>query len=81
VRFDHFCCNFQGAKDFDCVEGSRTHVTIIFNTFVLCQVFNEINARSIGDELNVFQGLFSNPVFLQIILFTVVAQYGLVEYG
>jgi magnesium-transporting ATPase (P-type) len=72
---------FLGAGDFGCVEGSRTHVTIIFNTFVFCQVFNEINARSIGDEVNVFKGLFHNPVFLQIIAFTVCAQYGLVEYG
>lgn len=72
---------FLGAKDFDCEEGSRLHTTIIFNTFVFCQVFNEINARSISNQVNVFYGLFSNPVFLQIIAFTVAAQYFLVEYG
>ena len=44
-------------------------------------MFNEINARSIGDEMNVFHGLFSNVMFIAIIIFTVVAQYFIVEYG
>ena len=30
---------------FGVVVGSRQHTTIIFNTFVFCQIFNEINAR------------------------------------
>ena len=31
--------------------------------------------------MNVFRGLVQNPIFVAIILFTVVAQYGLVEFG
>ena len=31
--------------------------------------------------MNVFRGLDKNPIFIGIILFTVVAQYGLVEFG
>ena len=54
---------------------------MIFNTFVFCQVFNELNARSIGDEMNVFKGLYRSPLFLSIIIFTVIAQYGIIEYG
>ena len=61
--------------------GSHVHLTIIFNTFVFCQIFNEFNARSIGDDLNVFKGLYRNPIFGAIILFTVGAQYLLVEHG
>ena len=61
--------------------GSHVHLTIIFNTFVFCQIFNEFNARSIGDDLNVFKGLYRNPIFLAIIIFTIFAQYLLVEYG
>jgi hypothetical protein len=57
------------------------HFTIVFNTFVFCQIFNEINARNIGNEMNVFRGLVANPIFMAIIIFTVIAQYGLVEYG
>lgn len=56
-------------------------ITIIFNTFVLCQVFNEINARSIGDSMNVFHGVFRNPLFVSILVFTLIAQYYIVTYG
>jgi len=68
-------------EHFNTVPGSPTHTTIIFNTFVYCQIFNEINARSIGDSMNVFKGLFRNHLFLCIVFFTVVAQYLIVEYG
>jgi magnesium-transporting ATPase (P-type) len=70
-----------GALHFGVVEGTVLHGTIIFNTFVFCQVFNEVNARSIGDEMNVFHGLHANVMFLAIIAFTVVAQYFIVESG
>ena len=38
-------------------------------------------SRNIGNELNVFRGLVKNPIFVGIIIFTAVAQYGLVEFG
>jgi len=34
-------------------------------------VFNEINARRINDELNVFEGLHTSPIFLAVIAVTV----------
>lgn len=46
------------------------HYTIIFNTFVLMQLFNEINARKIHGERNVFDGIFGNPIFCSIVLGT-----------
>lgn len=70
-----------GAEDFDVKSNSVEHITIVFNTFVICQIFNEFNARSIGNDMNVFRGLAENPVFVGIIIFTILAQYGLVEYG
>mmetsp|Transcript_14213 Transcript_14213/g.23654 ORF Transcript_14213/g.23654 Transcript_14213/m.23654 type:complete len:1068 (-) Transcript_14213:64-3267(-) len=70
-----------GAPHFGVVEGSKEHITVIFNTFVYCQVFNEINARSIGDDMNVFKGLANSPLFVAILVVTVVAQYGIVEFG
>uniref|UniRef100_A0A8C3NF93 Calcium-transporting ATPase n=1 Tax=Geospiza parvula TaxID=87175 RepID=A0A8C3NF93_GEOPR len=33
------------------------HFTIIFNTFVLMQLFNELNARKLHGERNVFEGV------------------------
>ena len=44
-------------------------------------MFNEFNARSIGNDMNVFRGIAGNPIFIGIIIFTIIAQYGLVEYG
>jgi len=70
-----------GAEDFNTVEGSKEHFTIVFNTFVFCQLFNEFNARSIGNEFNVFKGLQRNPLFIGIAIFTCIGQYVLVEFG
>uniref|UniRef100_A0A8C9YRQ7 Calcium-transporting ATPase n=1 Tax=Sander lucioperca TaxID=283035 RepID=A0A8C9YRQ7_SANLU len=50
------------------------HYTIIFNTFVLMQLFNEINARKIHGERNVFDGIFANPIFCAIVLGTFAVQ-------
>jgi len=55
--------------------------TFIFNIFVLCQVFNEFNARSIGNKMWVFYGLFKNPIFGVIIIITVGLQIFIVEVG
>ena len=46
------------------------------------QIFNEINARKLGvKEFNVFSGFFNNPLFLLILVGTMVVQYFLVQYG
>jgi magnesium-transporting ATPase (P-type) len=58
------------------------HYTIIFQAFVCMQIFNEINARKLGvKEFNVFSGFFNNPLFLLILVGTMVVQYFLVQYG
>ncbi|KAM4610725.1 plasma membrane calcium-transporting ATPase 3b isoform 2-T2 [Polymixia lowei] len=57
------------------------HYTIIFNTFVLMQLFNEINARKIHGERNVFDGIFGNPIFCSIVLGTFLMQIVIVQWG
>ncbi|KAM5148909.1 plasma membrane calcium-transporting ATPase 2 isoform 3-T3 [Mantella aurantiaca] len=57
------------------------HYTIIFNTFVLMQLFNEINARKIHGERNVFDGIFRNPIFCTIVLGTFAIQIIIVQFG
>ena len=44
-------------------------------------MFNELNARSIGDSADVLSGLGSNPMFLAVVGFTVLARVGIVECG
>ena len=39
-------------------------------------MFNEVNARHIGNDCDVFSGLQANPLFVGILLFTLVAQVG-----
>ena len=50
------------------------HFTIIFNTFVMMTLFNEINARKIHGQRNIFEGLQRNIVFLTIWIGTMAAQ-------
>ena len=58
-----------------------THYTIIFNSFVLMQLFNEINCRVLSAERNVFKGVLSNPYFGFIWVGTMVLQVIIVQYG
>jgi len=50
------------------------HFTIIFNTFVMMTLFNEINARKIHGQRNVFDGLNRNPLFIGIWITTFLVQ-------
>jgi Ca2+ transporting ATPase len=46
------------------------------------QVFNEINARKLkSTEINVFSNFFNNPLFIIILVATIVIQIACVEFG
>lgn len=60
---------------------SSVHYTMVFNTFVFLQIFNELNARKVNTHLNVFSGVFTNPIYCGIIVITVVVQVLIVEFG
>ncbi|KAF5466056.1 hypothetical protein F2P56_016014 [Juglans regia] len=68
---------FKGQSIFDVTE--KVKDTLIFNTFVLCQVFNEFNARKL-EKKNVFKGIHRNRLFLGIIAITIVLQVVMVEF-
>ncbi|KAJ1439835.1 P-type ATPase [Sesbania bispinosa] len=53
--------------------------TLIFNAFVLCQIFNEFNARK-PDEFNIFKGVTRNYLFMGIVGLTVVLQIIIIEF-
>lgn len=50
------------------------HFTIIFNSFVMMTLCNEINARKIHGQRNIFEGLQRNPIFIGIWIGTMVGQ-------
>lgn len=71
----------KGPQLFNCEDGSSHHFTIVFNAFVYCQIFNEFNAREIGDVFNPIGSLEESPMFSLVIIFTIISQYLIVEYG
>ncbi|KAJ9696035.1 hypothetical protein PVL29_008343 [Vitis rotundifolia] len=68
---------FKGEFFFNVDE--KVKDTLVFNTFVLCQVFNEFNARKM-EKQNVFKGIQKNKLFLGIVGFTIVLQVVMVEF-
>ncbi|XP_046730684.1 plasma membrane calcium-transporting ATPase 4 isoform X3 [Silurus meridionalis] len=84
-----FTLLFAGEKIF-CMDSGRNsplhsppseHYTIIFNVFVMMQLFNEINARKIHGERNVFEGIHRNPIFCSVVLGTFILQIIIVQLG
>ncbi|KAG1465460.1 hypothetical protein G6F56_004882 [Rhizopus delemar] len=55
--------------------------TIVFNTFVFCQIFNEINCRRIDSKLNIFHNVLANKFFLFIFFLCVGLQAIIVNFG
>ncbi|KAK1586482.1 hypothetical protein Q3G72_002963 [Acer saccharum] len=53
--------------------------TLIFNSFVFCQVFNEISSREM-EEINVFRGILDNYVFVVVLAVTVLFQIIIIEF-
>ncbi|KAI1726179.1 e1-E2 ATPase domain-containing protein [Ditylenchus destructor] len=80
---------FAGETFFDVKSGRYAplhsppteHFTIVFNSFVMTTLFNEINARKIHGERNVFQGLFTNPIYYCIWMATMAVQVIIVQFG
>ncbi|KAL5546366.1 hypothetical protein UlMin_006053 [Ulmus minor] len=60
-------------------DATATLNTLIFNTFVFCQVFNEINSRDM-EKINIFRGMFSSWIFLAVMVCTVVFQVIIIEF-
>ncbi|XP_064949550.1 calcium-transporting ATPase 5, plasma membrane-type-like [Musa acuminata AAA Group] len=76
--------NFGGRSILHLKNDTRAHAdkaknTFIFNTFVLCQIFNEFNARK-PDERNVFRGVTTNRLFMVIVGITVLLQVLIIEF-
>jgi Ca2+-transporting ATPase len=59
----------------------EARLTFVFNTFVLMQVFNELNARATRFDRSVLRHLTDSPLFLLVVVVTVVAQVGIVQLG
>ncbi|XP_022885993.1 calcium-transporting ATPase 2, plasma membrane-type-like [Olea europaea var. sylvestris] len=64
----------HGSSDSDLVLN-----TLIFNSFVFCQLFNEVNSREM-EKADVLEGILDNSVFVGVLGTTVIFQIIIVEY-
>ncbi|CAI6088448.1 unnamed protein product [Clonostachys chloroleuca] len=55
--------------------------TIIFNTFVWMQIFNEFNNRRLDNRLNIFEGIHRNHFFVGITILMVGLQVAIIYIG
>jgi len=67
-------------RHFEGATPSR-HLTIVFNLFVFFQIFNMLGARKINDEINIFEGIFKNAMFLAVWFTIVGGQICMVLFG
>jgi len=68
-------------ENIDKAGRNEKHLCFIFNVFVWFQIWNEINARKVNGEWEVFELFFENPYFPGILLLTVILQVFIVEVG
>ncbi|KAG0145622.1 hypothetical protein CROQUDRAFT_45541 [Cronartium quercuum f. sp. fusiforme G11] len=71
----------KGTDEASRIAADDEHKTIVFNTFVFCQIFNQFNARVLDRRLDIFTGLFRNIYFLIIMLIMLAGQVLIVEVG
>lgn len=56
-------------------------MTFVFNTFVFMQIFNMFAARKIHDELWIFEGVFSNALFVGLWIVIAAGQVAITQFG
>lgn len=61
--------------------GSTSHMTILFNVFVLYTLLNQVNARVINDEFNVFYNIHKNLYFITLVILEFILQAILIQFG
>jgi magnesium-transporting ATPase (P-type) len=75
----NMCTGWMRCEPGHDIRGASAHYTIMFNAFVLLQIFNEINSRKLQDEKNIFDGICENKIFLIIFFSTLFTQIFIVE--
>lgn len=69
--------NFPGAG----VLAEEIRNTVVFNTFVWMQIFNQLNSRRLDNKLNVFEGIFHNYFYWIINLVMIGGQVMIIFVG
>lgn len=48
-------------------DANKRALSVLFNLFIWCQIVNQINARRLKDEYDVFDGLLESRVFMSVL--------------
>ncbi|KAL4422348.1 hypothetical protein ABPG75_008545, partial [Micractinium tetrahymenae] len=70
-----------GIPDHSAVQGPSEHYTLVFNTFVFMQLFNQMNARKILDSSDAWEGLANAKWFQCILGSELLLQILIVQFG
>ena len=88
TKTEHDCGDYAERQDlsvafkaYENANGSTSHLTIVFNVFVVYTLFNQINARVLDDSLNIFIRINKNFFFPLITLAELVLQIIIIFFG
>lgn len=77
-----FCLNFGGRALLGYGASDQTRLkTLVFNTFVWLQIFNEVNNRRLDNNINIFEGITRNWFFIGINLIMIGGQVLIIFVG
>jgi len=68
--FEELEDEFEDAED----DHFTSISSVIFNTFIFMQVFNEVNSRKIADEYNFVSGILTSKIFMGVLIITTLLQ-------
>ncbi|SGZ26164.1 BQ5605_C024g09849 [Microbotryum silenes-dioicae] len=77
----HHIFGFHSSDSGERIDQDNELKTLIFNSFVFCQIFNMLNARRLDRTLNIFHGIHKNMYFLVIFIIMVGGQALIVNFG
>ena len=70
----------EGAANwFNVAPHSIVHRTVVFNVFIIVQIWNEFNARKLHGEFNVFSGMERSTGHLRVTVVMVLFQWCAVQ--
>ncbi|THC90505.1 hypothetical protein EYZ11_010031 [Aspergillus tanneri] len=73
--------NFAGSKIIQDIGTEDSLKTLVFNTYVWMQFFNQYNNRRLDSNLNVFEGILTNWYFIGINVITIIGQISIISFG
>jgi hypothetical protein len=72
---------YDAESTYNSQNGATAHMTIVFNTFVMYTLLNQVNSRVLTDDLNIFDRIFENILFIAIVILEAGAQAIIVQFG